>query len=261
MAMVEWCNTGIKDPLHASALKNSAIHGINNIMNDPKFPSPDISKSDCIRCGTCCEKGGPGFHQEDRELIDTGVIPSRCLFTIRQSELAYDNVRGCLMPVASDVIKIKDKADTWTCMFFDEPGKRCSIYDSRPRECRALKCWDTRELEEIYAGRRLTRKDLISEVEGLWDLIQGHQQRCDYAKIQNLIKNLAGDLKNNARRELAEIIQYDIEIRELVVSKGGMDAEMLDFLFGRPLTKTLPNYGIKIRQAGRKTIISRSSIK
>ena len=228
-------------------------------MDDPKIIRPENSETNCIRCGTCCEKGGPGFHQEDRTLIDAGRISSRCLFTIRQGELAYDNVRGGLMPGDSDIIKIKGKAATWTCIFFDEPSKQCTIYDDRPRECRTLKCWDTRELAKMYARRRLTREDLISEVEGLWDLIAGHQKRCDYAKIQKLIKDLEGSPKNNARRELAEIIKYDIEIRELVVSKGGMDPEMLDFLFGRPLTKTLPNYGIKIRQDGEKTVITRSS--
>ena len=191
-------------------------------------------------------------------MIDTGAIPSSCLFTIRKGELAYDNVQGCLMPLGSDIIKIKGKADTWTCIFFDEPNKQCTIYDDRPRECRALKCWDTRELEKMYARRRLTREDLVSEVEGLWDLIQDHQQRCDYAEIQNLIKDLAGSLKNNARQKLAEIIKFDIEIRELVVTRGGMDPEMLDFLLGRPLTKTLPKYGIKVRQEGQKIIITRS---
>ena len=227
-------------------------------MEDSKTPGSENSESICIRCGTCCEKGGPGFHQEDRLLIDNGLIPARCLYTIRKGELAYDNVQRRLMPVDSDIIKIKGKADAWTCAFFDEPNKQCSIYDDRPRECRALKCWDTRELEKMYAGGRLTRHELISEVEGLWDLIQDHQKRCDYARIQDLIRELDSSPKNNARRQLGEIIKYDIEIRELVVSKGGMDPEMLDFLFGRPLTKTLPNYGIRIRQDGGKTIITRS---
>jgi len=221
-------------------------------MDDPKVPPTENSGAQCLRCGTCCEKGGPGFHREDRVLIDTGAIPSHCLFTIRRGELAYDNVRGCLMPVDSDVIKIKGKADTWTCIFFDEAGKQCTIYDDRPRECRALKCWDTRELEKIYAGGRLTRADLIAGVEGLWDLIQDHQQRCDYEKIKKLIDDLKGPSQKRARKKLLEIIQFDVEIRKLVVEQGGMDPQMLDFLFGRPLAKTLPNYGINIRQTGNK---------
>ena len=53
---------------------------------------------------------------------------------------------------------------------------------------------------------------------------------------------------------MLEIIRYDAEIRKLVVARGGLDPEMLDFLFGRPLTKTLENYGIKIRQEGKKFV-------
>ncbi len=220
--------------------------------NQPATPGCETSISECTRCGACCEKGGPCFHQEDRMLIEKGVIPSKYLYTIRKGELAHDNVKGCLKPVDSDIIKIKGKEDSWICIFFDEIKKGCTIYDDRPLECRALKCWDTRELEQIYANTRLTRKDLVAEVKGLWGLIQDHQARCDYSKIQRLIKDLTGVKRSNARQKLLEIIRYDAEIRKLVVSRGGLDAEMLDFLFGRPLTKTLENYGLKVRQDGEK---------
>ena len=213
--------------------------------------------AECIRCGTCCEKGGPGFHQADRMLIDKGVIPSRYLYTIREGELARDNVKGCLKPVESDIIKIKGKEDTWTCIFFDEVKKGCTIYNDRPLECRKLKCWDTRELEQIYATARLTRKDLVSGVKGLWDLIEDHQARCDYNKIRLLIKELNGVKPTWARQKLLEIIRYDAEIRNLVISRGGLDADMLTFLFGRPLTQTLGNFWIKNPQEGTKISLDR----
>lgn len=213
---------------------------------------PATPINDCIRCGTCCEKGGPAFHQADRLLIESGTIPAKHLFTIRQGELAYDNVRGCLVPVASDIIKIKGKPDTWTCVYFEEAEKACAIYDDRPLECRALKCWDTRELEKIYAGRRLTRQDLVSKIEGLWDLIKEHQIRCNYEKIQNLIRELKTGSSTQTRRKLGEIIRYDTEIRRLVVADGGVDPEMLDFLFGRPLSATLQNLGIEVGRPGRQ---------
>jgi Fe-S-cluster containining protein len=222
-------------------------------------PKSSISSSGCIRCGTCCEKGGPSFHQDDRELIDKGFIPSRHLFTIRKGEFAYDNVKGRLMPVDSDIVKIKGRDDTWTCIYFDEKKRICSIYDDRPRQCRALKCWDTRELEKMYANRRLTRDDLIKDIEGLWDLIQDHQKHCDYEKIKQLISDLDNPGIGGARKKLLEIIQYDAEIRKLVVEKGGLDPEMLEFVFGRSLKKTLPNYGVTVQQEGPKTIIKRSA--
>ena len=231
------------------------------MTENPSKSSSGSPIDTCTRCGTCCQKGGPGFHLEDRLLIEKGVIPSRCLFTIREGELAYDNVKGCLMPMDSDIIKIKGKDDTWTCIFFDEKNKDCSIYSDRPLECRNLKCWDTRDLEKMYTSDRLTRKDLISEVEGLWDLIKDHQERCDYANIQQLIKDLDGSKTGNAQRELAAIIRFDLEIRDLVVAKAGMDADMLEFLFGRPLIKTLKNYGIKVKQQGDKISLMRTLVR
>jgi Fe-S-cluster containining protein len=188
-------------------------------------------------------------------LIEKGVIPTRYLCTIRKGELANDNVRGGLMRVESDIIKIKGKNNSWVCIFFDGEEKICTIYNDRPLECRALKCWDTREIEQIYARNRLTRKDLISAIEGLWDLVEDHQERCDYEKIQKLIEGLAGSNRKNTRRELLEIIHYDAEIREMVVSKGGLEPGMLEFLFGRPLTKTLVNCGVKIKKTGKKIIL------
>ena len=220
--------------------------------NNPATPGTGTSISECARCGICCEKGGPCFHLEDRMLIEKGKIPSKYLYTIRRGELAHDNVKGCLKPVESDIIKIKGKEESWTCIFFDEGKKGCTIYDVRPLECRVLKCWDIRELEQIYTNTRLTRYDLVSEVKGLWDLINDHQSRCDYKKIQSLMKDLAGSNSNDAQRKIQEIIRYDDEIRKLVVSKGRLDADVLDFLFGRPLTKTLRNYGIKIHQQDKK---------
>ena len=218
-------------------------------------PESDPTQNTCLRCGTCCEKGGPCFHQEDRLLIEKGQIPSKYLYTIRKGEYAYDNVKGCLVPASSDIIKIKGQKGSWTCLFFDAGEKACSIYNDRPLECRTLKCWDTEALEKIYTRNRLTREDLILQVKGLCDLVADHQLRCDYEKIKKLISDLDGPHEDGARKNLLEIIQYDAEIRKLVVAQGGLDPAMLDFIFGRPLTETLPAYGIKIRQDGKKLVI------
>jgi Fe-S-cluster containining protein len=203
--------------------------------------------SECRRCGTCCRKGGPSFHRADKALIEKGVIHSKYLYTIRKGELAYDNVRQCLEPVRSDVIKLKGKGKSWACIFFDEKNNACTIYENRPIECRALQCWDTRAIEDLYAQKRLQREDLIADIEGLWGLIKDHQARCNYETIQKLVDAINSERGGEARQKLSEIIKFDIEIRKLVVSRGGLDAEILDFLFGRPLKQTLKNFGLKIR--------------
>lgn len=212
----------------------------------PAESGPAKPISECQRCGTCCKKGGPAFHRADKRLIDEGVIHSKYLFTIREGELAYDNVRQCLEPVRADIIKIKKQKDSMTCIFFNERQSACTIYEHRPLECRELKCWDTAEFEDLYAKMRLTRKDLISEIEGLWSLIKDHQERCNYETIHRLVNAIKRNRDDDARQKLTEIIQFDAEIRKLVVSTAGLDADMLDFLFGRPLIETLRNLGFNM---------------
>jgi len=41
---------------------------------------------------------------------------------------------------------------------------------------------------------------------------------------------------------VTELIEYDKIIRELVVKKGELDPELLDFLFGRPLLVTMNHF-------------------
>ena len=202
----------------------------------------------CIRCGTCCKKGGPSFHLEDKLLIEKGIILSKYLYTIREGELFYDNIKESILPAVSDIIKIKGQKDSWTCIFFNEKENECTIYDNRPLECRALKCWDTREIEKIYSKNRLTRRDLLSTIEGLWDLIEDHQKRCSYEKLNLFINIFKKDNKNEALKGTLDIIEYDAQIRELVVKKGGLDPEMTDFIFGRPITETIRMYGFKIKK-------------
>ena len=212
-------------------------------MTDLKSNSRKINAriNECISCGTCCEKGGPCFHVADKDLIDKGIILSKYLFTIRKGEPAYDNVRQELLPLSSELIKIKGKNDSNTCVFFNENRKKCEIYESRPVECKALKCWDTREIEKIYSKNRLTRKDLLFDVEGLWELVKDHESRCSYERIKKILQK-PDHSKNSAQKEISEIIRYDTEIRHLVVKKGGMDSEILDFLFGRPLRVTIKSF-------------------
>lgn len=211
-------------------------------MNQEKF----VSK--CRRCGTCCEKGGPAFHIEDRQLIEKGIIPTKFVYTIRQGELAYDNIRRALLPVTTDVLKMKSRGETLCCIFYNEQEMACRIYENRPVECRALKCWDTRELEDIFEKNRLTRKDLLAEVEGLWDLIDEHDRRCSYEKLGQLVARLKQEKSNAIAGQIVEIVEYDNQLRKLVIERGQLDPQILDFLFGRPLEETFHMFGLKIER-------------
>jgi Fe-S-cluster containining protein len=188
----------------------------------------------CRRCGTCCKKGGPALHQKDRSAVEKGEIPLKYLYTIRKGELVWENVRGGVVPLEGELIKIKEGPDGRACTFFDAAENGCAIYDRRPVECRALKCWDTREIEAIYQRDRLRRRDLLQSVPGLWDLVASHQTECDVDRIRELEGHGEPD-----RSRLNRIMAYDREMRNLVRERSGLDPGILDFLFGRPLAQIL----------------------
>ena len=216
----------------------------------------DVDQNDqhCRRCGTCCKKGGPALHVEDRDLVENGRIPLKDLYTIRRGELVRDNVRECLQPLKKEIIKIKARqAGSATCRFFADDRAVCQIYSARPLECRVLQCWDTREIERIYAQGRLCRKDLIGKLEGLWELIEDHNRRCSYEKLERLISRQQRNPGEKNFEDILEMVQYDAELRKLVIEKSGLDPEMLDFLFGRPLAETVRQFGIRLQNRRAKT--------
>lgn len=193
----------------------------------------------CSNCGTCCRNGGPSLHWEDRILVEDGLIHTRHLYTLRRGEPVRDPIRGELVCAESDIIKIKGSGGSWACRFLDPDSNRCRIYEHRPLECRELKCWDTSRIEQIYDRRRLSRRDLLAGIQGLWELIADHEGRCSHDRIKFWLKDLSGPDAETARRRLAEISAYDAEIRRLMVSRGRLEAATLDFLLGRPVAQVL----------------------
>lgn len=201
--------------------------------------------SSCRRCGTCCKKGGPAIHSEDRLLLEKGIIPLRYLYTIRKGELVHDPIRGAVLPVISEVIKVKSGADLSVCTFYGHHKARCRIYADRPLECRLLKCWDTAAIEGVYEQNRLSRESLLEDAAGLRELVADHEQRCGYGRLGDLISRLKKGHKKQLVDEVGEIINFDNQLRRLVIEKCRVEPEMLDFLFGRPLQKTLFMFGLR----------------
>lgn len=187
----------------------------------------------CRRCGTCCDKGGPTLHLDDQARIDSGRIPARYLYTLRRGEMVHDAARGCLMPLQSEMIKIKGRHPAFTCIFWDPEGAACGIYEDRPLECRLLKCWKPQELLSVYGKDLLTRKQLLDGCPDLWQLVADHDRRCDVEAAGRLIRPESGAAEKDALRQM---MAYDQSVRRLVVEKAGMDPGMLEFLFGRPLS-------------------------
>jgi Fe-S-cluster containining protein len=198
----------------------------------------------CRRCGTCCKKGGPALHREDRELIETGRIPLKHLFTIRKDEPAYDNINNTIQPAQTDIIKVKSKVGGKECVFYNPDDSGCRIYRHRPVECRKLLCRDTREILAVYNKDRITRTELLDQTRELLDLVLDHQARCSYPQIASLADRIKRR-DPEACQIVSHMIQYDNSLRHLLNEKSPNLSETIEFLLGRPLTVTISAFGIK----------------
>jgi Fe-S-cluster containining protein len=210
----------------------------------------------CRRCGTCCENGGPTLHRDDLALVEKGIIPLKDLYTIRKGEMVMDPAHKEPIPATEELVKIRGRGGDWCCRYLGKEGCICRIYDNRPQECRAQKCWDTTEIEAVYPKDRICRRDLVAGVSGLWELVEEHETRCSYAKFDVLARRIGAVDAGNAESQLAEMIAYDRHLRDLVCRRGGMDPEILHFLFGRPMTETAHGFGLTVAEDGERIVLN-----
>ncbi len=206
----------------------------------------------CRQCGTCCRSGGPALHREDMPLLKEGVLQLNDLCTFRAGELVRDTSDGRIVPLPAEIVKIAPpsgaRPDEWTCRFLTGDN-RCFIHVSKPAECRALFCEDPAALLSMQDYERLDRLLILKDLNApawLEESVEAHESRCAYARLAELAEKMDSD--DAARRAFLESVEYDRVFRELIMEKGRVKPEMLDFLFGRPLMQTIIMFGIDARR-------------
>lgn len=204
----------------------------------------------CIRCGTCCMKGGPALHQEDKNILLAGHVGHQHLVTIRKGELAFNPVSGKLEPVPRELIKVRGNEKDWSCCFYEEKEALCRIYEHRLIECRLLKCWDTSEIMPVIGKNTIIRADIINPNDPILKVIETHEQECPYKEAGNLILNLSHEAdESKTLSKLTELVRKDLSIRSYAISELGLQVEFELFIFGRPLFKVLSAHGLSVRLA------------
>jgi len=206
-------------------------------------------RSSCIRCGTCCKKGGPALHIEDRQIILDGHISIEHLITIRKGELAFTPEGEKLKPVQQEFVKVAGKGRGWECFFYDGEESSCTIYSHRPLECRVLKCWDTRGLLSITGKDLLSRSDILKPGDPFLKLIEDHEKRCSITEIEKLLASLSEENDGApSLKRMAKIVQDDLSIRSNALAEFTLPLAVELFLLGRPLFKILGNRGISVQK-------------
>ena len=196
----------------------------------------------CIRCGTCCEKGGPTLHSEDRIFLQKGVLRPIHLFTLRAGELVYHPLKEKLIELSDEMIKIKGKDGTSVCTFYDADHQACAIYETRPLECRALKCWNTAEVEGLFMQDLLSRLDLCPKGSAIADMISAYERSFPPSRVYGLLSE-AG-LQEGIQQtepEIEQMVSTDEAFRQKVVETLGLKEDELEFFFGRPVKVLVAN--------------------
>ncbi len=201
-----------------------------------------MTRNSCVRCGECCLRSSPSLQKEDIPLVLEGHIRKKDLFTVRIGETLWDNVREEVRPAAEEIVKVKDTGDA--CVFYDDTQKACLIYEHRPAQCVALECWDPSKFMAVYARPKARREDLLEDGV-VRELIREHDKRCSYEKITILVQKI--ESKGEAAVEqITEILKFDYHLRPFVCKKLGINPDVTDFLFGRPLIDTVSQFGLQV---------------
>jgi Fe-S-cluster containining protein len=217
-------------------------------MKDSGVNQKRISSNECKRCGTCCQKGGPALHHEDRKILRSGHIGHKHLVTIRKGELARNPVNNLLEPVHQELIKVRGKGEDWTCCFYNEKESSCSVYEHRLLECRLLKCWDPSGLLSVIGRDTIIRADIMNPDDPIFEVIETHELECPYDEIETSIDNILREKDKSKNLErLTELVNKDLSIRRYALSELGLNEDFELFIFGRPLFKILSDRGLPFR--------------
>ncbi|MBC8466244.1 MAG: YkgJ family cysteine cluster protein [Deltaproteobacteria bacterium] len=198
----------------------------------------------CIRCGECCLRSSPSLQIADAPLVYESVIKRSDLYSVRVGELVQDNIRDELKITDTELIKVREKEFGGGCIFYDDAEKACTIYGHRPAQCKALACWDESEFMRVYAEPKAGRKEIIRD-QTLLRLIDEHEKRCAYAQLERYVKKIESD-GEKAVENILQILKFDHDIRLLIPERLDTDSDEIDLVLGRPLTKTIAMFGLKI---------------
>jgi Fe-S-cluster containining protein len=208
---------------------------------------PDGKSHECERCGDCCMQGSPTLHLSDFKLLEDGIIRPEDLYTIRKGELAYDNVAEEVDFLPEELIKVRERAGSKSCVYYDAESAGCRIYSRKPVQCFYFECWNPKKFFQTYNDDRLSRQDLFYKSPSVVEIITAHEEMCSYEKIRSLVEDIQTG-SEEAAEEFLKVLRYDTDIRPLMREKFKLPEEGIELVFGRPLVETIEMFGYRVEK-------------
>jgi hypothetical protein len=179
-------------------------------------------------------------------LVNKDILKPSEVITIREGEMSYSNISDQAAVTEQEAMKIREVPGTRACIFYQEADCSCAIYESRPTQCRRQECWNAQPT--LLAGDvPLTRRDILGDIEELWDVIMHHERHCSLSEFTRAMARL-GATHGQTVDEVLEILRFDHYVREYVTEQLNVLPETADFFFGRALKESLPYYGLKLEE-------------
>lgn len=208
----------------------------------------------CRRCGTCCQKGGPALHAADAALFaGPDALDLSLVVTFRAGEPAFDQVRGQVLPLEAELLKLRGVEGSWTCALYDAADRACGLYTRRPEECRTLSCRDTSALAAMYETDRLRRGDLLPKGHAIHAVMAEHEALVPVLRIAPLARLLraGGQEALDAEAELSQMARADSAFRKSLNKRADIGPEYHDFFFGRGAATLFSAAGLALRADAR----------
>ncbi len=201
----------------------------------------------CIRCGTCCAKGGPVLHADDRSILRDHPSLFEHIVVIREGELTFNPVSSAVEPAPREMLKVAGNGSSWSCYFYREEESACSIYAHRFLECRLLKCWRPSDVLAVVGRELICRFDVMNRNDPLRGVIEMQERECSLVRLTALIDEaMSGRGTKEALRILSGLVEKDEAIRSYALREVGLAPQYELFALGRPLRDMLRDAGIAV---------------
>ena len=208
-------------------------------------------QTECKRCGTCCNNGGPALHKKDLPLIENGILVRQRLITIRRGELVHKPGEPTPQAASCELVKIAGTGREWQCFYYGD-NNGCLVYENRPLSCRELKCWDTTAVEDLIEKDTLSRFDIVGRDEPIFAYMEQHEATCPTPDLVGLTKailarkRIAGEI---TIEQLEQLVNEDIRLRRSVIQDLNIGLAEELFYFGRPIFQQLQQIGMQVVEA------------